>query len=133
MYLEKEIITSLPTNYLINRSPNYSLHSFDFDRLISGMKNEKKWKNGELNMIILLGNQTKKVILTVLHENTEIISDQVNDSITFTIIDGKLNLHFLNESIILNSGDFLTLKEKTAYRIISLEETAYIMTLKSGN
>jgi hypothetical protein len=131
MNIEKELITSLPYNYQNNRLHRYSSTNFDLKGLILNMKHDKKWKSGEMSMMILQRDPAKKIVLTILHEGTEICSSQVNDSITFQVIGGKLMLNFLKESYILNSGDVMELNEKTRYSIDSIEETSFLMTLNS--
>jgi hypothetical protein len=127
----KEIITSLPLKFQVKRYQNYALHSFDFDRLIGEMKHERKWLNGGMNMKILLRNPVKKVLLVLLHGNSEITSHNVNDSTDFKILEGKLELNFLQESFTLVSGELLKLIEKTSYRINAIEETAFLIIIKS--
>lgn len=131
MYPGKEAINSLSEKYQVRRSENYALHSFDFDRLINEMKHDRKWKNGEMNTKVLLRNPLKKVLLVLLHGNSEIISHQVNDSTDFKILEGRLELHFLQESFSLAGGELLKLIEKTSYRIRAIEETAFLMIIKS--
>jgi hypothetical protein len=129
MNTQKDVITSLQNDYQIKRSNNYILHNFDLERLIGNMKHDKKWKNGEMNKMILIRSPIKEVLLVMLHENTEVISHQVNDSIAFQVIEGKLNLHFLNESVTLISGELMKLNAKTGYRIDSIDESSFLMTL----
>lgn len=106
--------------------------SFDIPAIIEDMKNDKTWLEGELNSVILLNSPTVKVLLTILHEGTEVISYQANDSITFQVIEGSLVLHIREESVVLNEGELLTLEEKIKYSFDSVEETAFLMTLVSG-
>lgn len=101
--------------------------------LIKIMKQEKSWRNGGLNTMVLVKEPDKKVILTVLHEDTEINSFQANDSVTFHVLEGKLQLHIRNGSVTLNSGEILTMEEKTKYSFDTSEETAFLMTLATGN
>lgn len=131
MYAENEVITSLPFNYQIKRSPNYSLHNFDLERLIGLMKKDKKWINGEMNMMILLRSPAKIVILVIVHAKTEITSHQKNESTACSVIYGSMKLQFGIESATLNTGDLLTLTEKCGYSIDSMEESAFLMVLKS--
>ena len=132
MYSGKEIIKPESSDYQIKRSGNYALHSFDFERLIIQMKHDRKWKNGDINMMVLLSSPVKKIVLVVLHCKSGIISNQVDDSIDFRIIEGKLELHFLENSFTLINGELLKLIQKTRYRIDAIEETAFLMILKSN-
>ncbi len=105
--------------------------SFDIPAIIEDLKNDKTWLEGELNSVILLNSPTVKVLLTILHEGTEVISYQANDSITFQIVEGSLVLHIKEDTIVLNQGELLTLEEKIKYSFDTVEETAFLMTLVS--
>jgi hypothetical protein len=131
MFNEKEKIMAIPFTFLARQSVNNSSQNFDLDSLISIMKNDRKWKAGEMNMMVLQKDPAKKIVLAILHENMEIQTSQVNDSITFQLIGGKIRLHFLNESYILHNGDILTLNEKARLNIDSIEESTLLMTLTS--
>ncbi|MCK9404690.1 MAG: hypothetical protein M0Q26_14955 [Chitinophagaceae bacterium] len=54
---------------------------FDLPTLIEKMKLEHFWAEGELNAMILLKSTDKQIVLTTLHEGTEIKSFQSNDLI----------------------------------------------------
>jgi quercetin dioxygenase-like cupin family protein len=116
-----------------SRQFNSSLLSFDLTALIVKMKHERIWENGDLNVMILLDGSGKKVLLTIMHEGTEINSYQAHDSITFQILEGALKLQFRKESYSLNQGDTFTMNEKIKYNYSSTEETAFLLTMKSGN
>lgn len=106
--------------------------TYDIPAIIEDLKNDQTWLDGELNSVILLNSPTVKVLLTILHEGTEVISYQANDSITFQVIDGSLVVHYNDESVVLNKGELLTLEEKLKYSFDTIEETAFLMTLVSG-
>lgn len=114
-------------------SLNSLFSEFDIFTMIENMKHERTWKKGELSSVILLKSPVKKVMLTVLHEGTEVSSFLTNDSVTFQVIEGKLMLHIKNEFITLTKGELLTLDEKMQYSFNSIEETAFLLTLVSTN
>ena len=132
MYREKTsfITESMTDNN--NRLVNASLNSSDLGVMISHLKQEPSWKHGELKSAILLRSPSKKILLTVLHAGTIISSFQTDDSITFQVIEGMLNLHFKNESFTLNKGEVLIMKEKLKYEIDTQEDSALLMILASG-
>jgi quercetin dioxygenase-like cupin family protein len=101
--------------------------------LIDHLKHEGTWKKGELNSVILQKSPVKKVMLTVMHEETEVMSYQANDSITFQVLEGKLLLHIDNKSFTLKKGEVFTLGENIQYSFDSVEETALLLTLVSGS
>ena len=132
MYREKTpFITESNTNNN-TRLVNTSLNSTDLGVMISQLKHEPSWEEGELKSAILLKSPTKRILLTVLHAGTVISSFQTDDSITFQVIEGMLNLHFRNESFTLNKGEVLIMNEKLKYEINTLEDSAFLMILASG-
>ena len=114
------------------RSMDASLRTFDLPNLIERMKRKQTWAKGELNAMVLLKSRNKQIVLTTLHEGTEINSFQANDSITFQIIEGKLKLHTRNESVTLNKGQLLTLHENIKYSLTTKEETVLLLTIATS-
>lgn len=113
-------------NYI---SSDCTLLAFDLPSLISTMKQSFTWANGELNALVLLKSPEKQIILTAMHEGTEIKSFQSNDSVTFQIIEGKLKFHIRKDSITLHKGQMMKLDEKIKYRLSSQEETVFLLTI----
>jgi quercetin dioxygenase-like cupin family protein len=99
--------------------------------LIENIKHSHIWTKGELNAMILLKRPDKQIMLTAMHEGTEISSFQSNHSVTFQIIEGKLKFHTQKESVILDRGHLLTMHEKIKYRLTSNEETVFLLTIAS--
>ena len=116
-----------------NGSHNVSLHTYDLPALIEKMKHSHTWAKGELTALILLKSPGKQIVLTALHEGTEIVSFQSNDSITFQILEGKLKFHSPKESVTLDKGQMLTLQEKIKYNLMSWEETVFLLTIVGGS
>jgi quercetin dioxygenase-like cupin family protein len=109
-----------------------SLRSYDLPVLIEKMKHSHTWAKGELNAMILLNSPDKQIVLTALHEGTEINSFQSNDSITFQIIEGKLKFHTRKESVTLDKGQLLTLQDNIKYSLKTREETVLLLTIANG-
>lgn len=131
MSLENETLPSLVNDLELQRSVNHTFSDFGINGLIGIMKRNRQWERGDMNMMVLLKNPAKKILLLVLHGNTEITSHQVNTSITFHIMEGELIVHFPGETFKLKKGELLTRKEKTKFSIDSLKESAFLMTLNS--
>lgn len=132
MYREKAPFITESNTDNNTRLINTSLNSSDLGVMISHLKQEPSWEEGELKSSILLKSPSKKILLTVLHAGTVISSFQTDDSITFQVIEGILNLHFRNESFTLNKGEVLIMNEKLKYEINTLEDSAFLMILTSG-
>jgi len=96
------------------------------------MKHSDTWANGELNALILLKSPEKQIILTAMHEGTEIESFQSNDSITFQIIEGRLKFHVRKDTVTLNEGQLMTLDENINYRLSSQVETVFLLTISDA-
>jgi quercetin dioxygenase-like cupin family protein len=124
-----KIKASLRKDY---RSYNASLFHFDFPKLVDNMKHRRAWTKGELISMILLKSPDKQIVLTVMHDRTEINYFQADGSITFQIIEGKLRLNTPQESLILDKGQFLTLNDKIKYSLNSVEETVFLMTIQKA-
>ena len=131
--MKKELLKTKSPLSKENKSKSTSLRTFDLPTLIEKMKHEHTWEKGELNVKILLKNPQKQIVLTALHEGSKIRSFQSNDSVTFQIMEGKLNLHTRKESIDLDKGQLLTLDENMKYSLTTDEKTVFLLTIAKGN
>jgi quercetin dioxygenase-like cupin family protein len=111
------------------RSSACTLLGFNLPSLITTMKQSYTWANGELNALVLLKSPEKKIILTAMHEGTEIKSYQANDSVTFQIIEGRLQFHIRKDTVILKKGQVMTLDENSRYSLSAKEETVFLLTI----
>jgi quercetin dioxygenase-like cupin family protein len=102
--------------------------NFDIPSLIEMLKQDPSWSKKELSTMVLLKSPVKNIVLTLLPAGTEIRSVQLNDTITYQVIEGKLKFRIRNESVILGKGELLMLNEKTKYQFDSLEESAFLLT-----
>jgi len=113
------------------RSVNSSLFETDLLSLIEKMKNSNSWKRGEIISRVLLNSPDRQILLTALHENTEINSFQRSDSVTFRIVEGKIYFRTRKESAILDEGQVMTLHEHIDYSLTTREETVLLLTLEN--
>jgi hypothetical protein len=102
--------------------------NFDIPSLIETLKQDPSWSKRELSTMVLLKSPVKNIVLTLLPAGIEIKSVQLNDAITYQVLEGKLKFHIRNESVILGKGELLKLAEKTKYQFDSLEESAFLLT-----
>jgi hypothetical protein len=113
-------------------SPDHKLSDFDLPLLIAAMKNSNSWGKGELNSMVLLKSPDEQIILTAIHEGTEIESFQSNDSVSFEIIKGQLKFHILKDSITIQKDQLITLREHIKYRLTTQEDTVFLLTVSNG-
>ena len=111
---------------------NPSLSVFDFPTLIGRMKQNHLWALGNLDSMVLLKTPNKQIVLTALHEGTEISSFQSNESITFQIIEGKMKFHTWKGSLNIDKGQLLTLCENIKYSLTTQVETVLLLTITTG-
>jgi len=102
--------------------------NFDIPSLIEILKQDPSWSKKELSTMVLLKSPVKNIVLTLLPAGTEIKSVQLNDTITYKVLEGKLKFCIRNESVIVGKGELLMLNEKTKYQFDSLEESAFLLT-----
>jgi hypothetical protein len=126
------VIYNNPPLSIVHGSRNASLTALNLPDLIQKMKISDAWTNGELNALILVKNDNTQIVLTAIHEGTEITSFQSNDSITFQIIEGKLMFHSRKESLALDKGHLMTLHENVGYSLSTEEETVFLSTIASS-
>jgi quercetin dioxygenase-like cupin family protein len=112
-----------------NRSSGCTLLGFNLPDLIATMKQSYAWTNGDLNAIILLKSADKQIVLTALHEGTEIKSFQSNESATFQIIEGKLRFRMRKDTVTLSEGQQMIIDEKIKYSVTTDVETVFLLTI----
>ena len=117
----------------IQGSSERKLSDFDLPSLIATMKNSNSWGNGELNSLVLLKSSEEQIILTAIHEGTEIESFQSSDSVSFQIIKGQLKFHILKDSITIQKDQLITLREHIKYRLTTQEDTIFLLTVSNGS
>jgi hypothetical protein len=96
--------------------------------LIATMKHSNSWAKGELNAIILSNRSDQKIVLTMIHENTEILSFQGGYSTTFQVIEGALTFLNHNRSVFIDEGHLLTDYDKLSYKLSNRVDTVFLLT-----
>jgi hypothetical protein len=126
------VIYNNPPLSIMHNSRNASVLALNLPVLIDRMKHSDAWSKGELNAMILLKNDNTQIVLTAIHEGTEITSFQSNDSITFQIMEGQLKFHSRKESLTLDKDHLMTLHENVGYSLTTEEETVFLSTIASA-
>ena len=126
--MQKENLKTKPLLYKAKGSIKSLFFTFDLPTLIENMKRSHTWDKGGLNAMILLKSPKKQIVLTALQGGTEISSFQSNDSVSFQIIKGKLDFHTQKESLSIDEGQILTLRENIKYSLKSRVETVFLLT-----
>lgn len=106
-----------------------SLLGFDINSLVATMKQSRTWTEGDLNSMVLYKSPGRQIVLSALHEDTEIILNNEADSVTINIIEGRIQFQTREETVILNKDQLLTLHEKMKYCLTTLETTVFLLTI----
>jgi hypothetical protein len=112
---------------------NPSLLNLDINSLIAGMKQSRTWVEGNLNSIVLFKSPDKQIVISALHEDTEVILKNEVDSVTVYIIEGRMQFQTRDETIILNKDQLITLHDKMKYSLTTLETTVFLLTIENSN
>jgi mannose-6-phosphate isomerase-like protein (cupin superfamily) len=131
--MNKIVVQSETTESNLNGLPTSTLSTMKLQALAQKMKRSFSWVMGKIKSKVLLNSPQKQIVLTILHKNTEVVSLQSSDSITFQVIEGRLKLESKNRSVFINKGRVLTLNNKEEYTLSNSEETAYLLTMANIN
>jgi len=102
--------------------------NFDIPTLLETLKKESSWTKKELRSMVLLKSPVKNIVLTLLPAGIEINSIQLNDTIMYKVLEGRLKFRIRNELVILDKGEQIVLNERTKYQVESLEESVFLLT-----
>jgi quercetin dioxygenase-like cupin family protein len=105
---------------------------YDLPSTIMKMKDNDDWKRGELKSLILVNSPAKKVVLTIMHNRTEVDSFQSGDSVTIQIISGKMKIQTIGDAVFLKEGQILVLHNKEKFVLTALEESSFMLTIITG-
>jgi len=127
--MEIETTQIEPPGWEDSGSLDPSLLSFDINSLVATMKQSRTWTEGDLNSMVLYRSPGRQIVLSALHEDTEIILNNEVDSVTINIIEGRIQFQTREETVILNKDQLLTLHEKMKYCLTTLETTVFLLTI----
>jgi hypothetical protein len=82
--------------------------------------------------MILLKTPEKSILLSALHEGTEVFSHQRDNTLKLEIIEGLLIFRTRNENVRLEEGQALTLHDNSKYKFITLKDTVFLLTLENN-
>jgi hypothetical protein len=128
--MNSELLKIEPFIHKKKRSSDSLKSTFNLAAIINILKYGNSWIKGELSSTILLNSPEKQIVLTALHEGTEIASFQSGNSLTIQVIEGKIFFHTLSKNEFLTIGETKTITEKIKYKLISKEETVILLTIE---
>lgn len=126
--MQNKTYQAAPANNSQKVSQGTPANLLNLRALIATMKLSKSWANGELNAIIILNSPDQKIVLTMIHKDTEILSYQGGYSTTFQVIEGGLTFLNHNGSAFIDKGFLLTNYDNLAYKLSNAIETIFLLT-----
>ena len=117
---------------VIPRSLDAPLLGFDFKSMITHLKQEGTWKKEGRNAITLVKGPKLRIVLILAHAFSSIPDYRVFDPITVQVVEGRLRIQSNGDSLELENGQMLTLQPGVRHGIQSIEDTAFLLTLATG-
>lgn len=117
---------------VIPRLLDAPLLGFDIKGMITQLKQEGTWKKEERNAITLVKGPNLRIVLILAHAFSSIPDYQVFNPITVHVIEGRLRIQSHSDSLELSKGQMLTLQPGVRHSIQSVEDTAFLLTLATG-
>jgi hypothetical protein len=128
--MKVEMLKIEPFIHKKKRSSDSLNKSFNLPAIINILKCGNSWAKGELCSTILLNSPEKQIVLTALHEGTEIASFQSGNSITIQVIEGKIFFHTHSKNEFITIGETRTITEKIKYKLISPKEAVILLSIE---
>ena len=129
--MQKEILYAKPSSFKGSKSFETPMFPFDLLSFIEKMKKKSSWKNNGINSIILSKTPVENIVLTAIHNETEIFSFQSCKSITFQVLEGELVLHKRKEPLYIKKGQTFTIYENIKYKLTTEEETIFLLITRN--
>jgi len=121
------------SNTLVNNNKlvNHSLVTIRLSRLVDNLKFNLLESENNLNSMVLLNRQDKKIVLMAMNEDVEVESVQADDSVTIQLIEGKARFQAKKQLVDLMEGQLLKVSKKIPYSLTSMEEAVIMLTIAS--
>jgi hypothetical protein len=128
-------IETLEYNTLLydHRQVDASLISINLSDIMRILKQSLSFSKKNIIAVALLNEPEKKIVITAVHENSDIEFLKSANSVSVQVIEGVLVFRTRKESVTLNPGMMLTVGEDIPFRLKSLEEALFLVTLKCKN
>ncbi|MGE0826567.1 MAG: cupin domain-containing protein [Candidatus Binatia bacterium] len=117
---------------LLEYSLEPSLSTFDLPALLVQLKHEDPWLAGKRNAMTLLKDQGLRVVLIVIRANITIPSHQGDSPLSMQVVEGRVQVRTNAEPVTLTKGQILALKAGIRHEFEALEESAFLLTLATG-
>jgi quercetin dioxygenase-like cupin family protein len=111
------------------RAINAALVTIDLSSYMSQIKEETSWKDGKRNAITVFKTNGLRMVLIALHEGSEMARHTADGIISIQLPEGKIQFHTDQQSVELDNGRMLALREQIPHCVTTLQETISLLTL----
>lgn len=118
----------------VNRSEHpstSSVNTFDLPLLVSQLKSEAIWKEGDRNSMTIYMGDRLRVVLVAMKKGTWIAPHDVDGPISVQLIEGSVEFK-TDGAFQLRKGFLLTLQEGVTHEIKAVEEATLLLTMVTG-
>jgi len=117
-----------------NQKLDASLININLSDIIKNLKVGLSFSKKNIITVALLNEPGKKIIITAVHENSDIQFNKSANSLKIQVLEGVLVFRTQNESVTLCPGMMLSVREEISFWIRSVEKSLFMVTLenKSG-
>lgn len=93
------------------------------------LKEEPAWIKNDRNAITLLHNDHLRIVLTALHAGAEMPDFTADGPVSYQVLEGRIWLETELQSVSLDAGEVVALKDGIVHRIYAEEEAAFLITM----
>ena len=106
-----------------------NLLTFNLPHLIQQLKEEETWKKSGRGAKTLYKANTMRIVLNVMQAGAEIKTHQAAGPISVQVVAGRIKFLTEEETVELQQGEMLALKEFVKHSVEALEEAAFLLTV----
>lgn len=117
----------------MDRELDRTLMTFDTGAEIAKLKAGAQWQSGSRAAIVLVKNDSIRIVLVALHKGGVLHEHRAEGPITLAVLEGTLRFSVGADSHTLGRGAILTLGDGISHEVEALEDGAFALTVIQPN
>lgn len=109
-----------------------SLQSFDLDKEVARLREEKEWREGRRNAITLRKGGGLSVVLLVMREGDRLDEHAAPGPISVSVREGSIRFTTPDEEVEAGPETVLTCDPGVLHAVEALEDAVCVVTIASG-
>ena len=105
------------------------LLTYNLPALVQELKEEENWKKIGRGARTLYKTDSLRLVLNVMQAGTEIKPHQASGPISVQVLSGEIKFGAAGETVVLQQGQMLTLKENVRHGVQATKEAAFLLTM----